>query len=257
MKKKEGITSIFLIFLFLSILIFGLAKMGYIGGVVSLLETVILPVEKTFYSLKNIVFKDQSDEKLKKLEEENIIFVRKLADFQNIIKENNALKDQFQTSNPKSTNLLPAKIVGGMQEYLIVDKGKKDNVKNGLAVVFKDNLVGKVVKVSEKVSRIDIVTNKDFSFTAETSETLAQGIIKGDGEDQVLENVLLSEELKVSDLVLTKGDLDVNGVGFPQGLIAGKIISVDKKPSSLFQSAKVKSLINFKRLEMVFIVINN
>lgn len=257
MKKKEGVLLVFLIFLFLSFLIFGLAKTGYINGAVGLLETVILPVEKTFYSLKNIAFKDKSLEKLKELEGENIILAKKLADFQNIIKENNALKDQFQTSNPKSTNLLPAKIVGGTQEYLILDKGKKDNVKNGLAVVFKDNLVGKVVKVSEKVSRIDIVTNKDFSFRAETSETKAQGIIKGDGENQVLENVLLSEELKVSDLVLTKGDLDVKGIGFPQGLIVGKIISVDKKPSNLFQSAKVKSLINFNKLDMVFIVIKN
>lgn len=254
MKKNGNFFSIFLIFLLLSIFIFGLSKTGFLRGTIGLLETIILPVQETLFSFRNSIIKDSNNEKLKNLEEENKVLIKKLADFQNIIKENNALKDQFQTSNPKSINLLPAKIVGNKEEYLIIDKGKKDNVKVGLAVVSKDNLVGKIVKVSENVSMVDIMTNKNLSFIAKTSSG-AQGVVKGKGNDEIiLENVLLFEELKVFDLVLTKGDLDIKEMGFPQGLIVGKIISVDKKPSALFQSAKVKSLINFNKLEMVFII---
>ena len=71
-----------------------------------------------------------------------------------------------------------------------------------------------------------------------------------------LDNVLLSENIKVGDIVTTKGDITLKRIGYPPDLIVGKIMSVDKNPSSLFQKARVESFVNLNKLYMVFILMN-
>ena len=88
-------------------------------------------------------------------------------------------------------------------------------------------------------------------------ETNASGVIKGEGGDgMILDEVLLSDSLKKDDLVLTKGNQDLSGVGFPPGLAVGKIASISKNASDLFQKAEVKSSLDFTKLDKVFIVVN-
>ena len=70
----------------------------------------------------------------------------------------------------------------------------------------------------------------------------------------LLDNVLLSVELKKDADVLTKGDVNEKREGYPPNLIVGKIISIEKKQSDLFQRASVKSPVDFKNLEYVFIL---
>ena len=70
----------------------------------------------------------------------------------------------------------------------------------------------------------------------------------------ILDNVLLTENLKNGDLVLTKGDVNLNGEGFLPGLIVGKIISVEKSPSALFQKAQVEGLVDVTKLSTVFVI---
>jgi cell shape-determining protein MreC len=56
-------------------------------------------------------------------------------------------------------------------------------------------------------------------------------------------------------LVLTNGDVGLNGSGFPPDLIVGKITSIEKKPSALFQKAEVESFLDFSKITAVFVII--
>lgn len=266
MRKKENFLPIFILLFIISFIFF---KTNFSLG---FFERIIIPVQKLtndFFSLPKNIF---SDSELEKIKEENLAFIKKLSDKEEILRENNALKDQFKTTNPQSSSLLQAKIVGSpnfipgitFPEVFILDKGKKDGVRLGQAVVFKDNIVGKVSKISDRLSETILLTNKQSLFAAKTlsadrqaSKTVALGVVRGYGNGEaVLENVLLSDSLVTNDIVLTKGDLDINGIGYPPDLIVGKIISIDKKASSLFQSAKVKNLLDFSKLSIVFIIQN-
>jgi len=105
------------------------------------------------------------------------------------------------------------------------------------------------------LSVVDLLNHKGFSFTAKTTATHALGIMQGTGtETIVLNNVLLSDTLQKGDIVVTKGDINSDGLGFPPDLIIGKIISINKKASALFQSAEVERLVDVTRLEMVFVM---
>jgi rod shape-determining protein MreC len=197
------------------------------------------------------------------LEEANLELLSQIVSLEKLKKENAALSDQFRTSYPQSLQLLEADVIGvpafipgvSVPDVFILNKGAKDNVKEGCAVVIKDNLVGVISNVSDNLSKVNLVNNPSFSFTVKTQNG-AVGVIKNTGA-LTLDNILLSENIAVGEFILTKGDINSDGVGIPQDLVVGKIISVEKNPSSLFQRAKVESFVNFGNLFTVFVYIPN
>ena len=115
-------------------------------------------------------------------------------------------------------------------------------------------MVGRVIHVTPHMSLVDSVMKQGFSVTGRDLATDALGVIKGQGEGVILDNVVLSDKLQVGDMVITKGDLNENGVGVPPDLVVGKISSIDRRPSNLFQSAEIQSLIDLNRLSTVFVL---
>lgn len=264
MQKRRDLFSVLFVFFILSAILLLLSRTGLFLSIRSLLETAVSPIEENIYPLGGFFRIFASSQK--KLEEENRGLIQKLIDQQMLQKENSALRDQFQTTSVSSQSLMPVKIVASPNflpgittpENFVINKGSKDGVKTNQGIVYKNNLVGKVTKVSSNMSLVTLVTNKSFSLAARTLGTSALGVIKGKGNgEMVLDNVLLSEELKAGDQLVTYGDIDINGIGLPEDLVIGKIVSIDKKPSALFQTAKVESLLNFTKLSTVFIVIKN
>lgn len=264
MRKRETFFLTFFLFLFLSLVVFGIEKTPISKGLNGVLEVAIKPLQSLTFGLFHFIEPANSD--LEKIKTENSVLVQKLIDIKTIQKENSALKDQFKTTNPISISLLPVNIIGNpgfipgvsVVEKLIIDKGEKDGIKVGQAVVSKDNIVGTIDKTTFHRSEIALVTDINSSFATTAISSNALGVIKGQGgTDMIFDNVLLSEALDVSDIVVTKGNVDSNGLGYPPNLIVGKIVSVEKKASNLFQTAKVKSLLEFQKLIVVFVITNN
>lgn len=260
----------FFLFFFLSLLVLGFSKSIFISQTDFVIASLLSPFEKIVFG---ILGQTTIDERIKKIEDENRTLKKQLVERDVLLKDMQALKDQFQTAYPRSQNLLPARIVGAPRfipgvtqpEQFIINRGKQDGVKIQQAVVFEDNLLGKIIEVSENLAKIDVVTNASFSSTAkvlpagrQVSKTGAIGVIKGKGNgEMILDNILLEDVLSVSDIVVTRGDIDLHGDGIPKDLIVGTIISVDKKPSALFQTAKVKSVLDISTLSTVFVVITS
>jgi rod shape-determining protein MreC len=263
MQKRRNFFPIFLVFVFLSLVIFASSRISFLKPIDSFSKAVFSPFQSLTYGVFSKITDFASNPKVKKLSDENKVLTKKVVDQKKLEADNKALRDQFQTLNPRSANLVPAQIVGApgfipgisVPEMLILNRGEKDGVRVGNAVVVKDNLVGKVVKTSSYLSSVLLVTNSSSSFTGKTLETNTSGVVKGQGGGElILDNVILSENLKKEDTVLTKGDVTEDGVGFPPNLIVGKITSVSKKASDLFQKAEVTSLVDFVKIQDVFII---
>lgn len=263
MQKKSNFLPVFFVFLILSFLFLGLSKAGILNPLNSVLQGITAPFQSATYNVFNSVTIFGGNPKLKQLETENLRLTSMLSDQKKLERDNAALSDQFQTVSPKSNILLAANVVGAPSfipgisppATFIIDKGTGDGVKIGKAVVYKNNLVGKVTKANDFLSEVTLITNLVSSLTVKSSASNALGVIKGQGGgEMILDNVLLSDSLKSSDLILTNGDINLNGSGYPPDLVVGQIISVDKKASSLFQRAKVSSFINFSKIRTVFII---
>ncbi|MCL4353994.1 rod shape-determining protein MreC [Patescibacteria group bacterium] len=265
MQKKVRFTSIFLVLIVASALILGISRLQFFRNFTIVPTDLFASIRKEMYGnyIKIVTLGGNND--LEKLKEENQDLRKKLLDQKKLQEDNNALRDQFQTTKIKSTSLIQADIIGApsfvpgvsLPEFLVLNKGLDDGANLGDAVIYKDNLIGKITKISSSISTVTLVSNGSISLTAKTGQdNKVEGVIKGQGSgEMLLDNVLLSENLKKDDLVLTKGDADPNGQGFPPDLIVGKIVSIDKNPSALFQKADVVSFVNFSKLTRVFIFI--
>ena len=229
-------------------------------GVSGFFELFTVPVQRLTFD----VFHRKDFTPAEKLKDDNAKLSAQLAKQKELERENQALRDQFQTAVIPAKKLLPAHIIGLISfipgvspvDEIIIDQGEGNGVKVGSIAVYKDNLVGRIVKTSSHMSVIHLLTRKDASFTATTTKTKALGVIKGkEGENLLLDNVVLSDKLEKDDLVVTRGDIDNKGTGYPPDLVVGKIVSVNKKTSALFQTAEVESLVDFERLSVVFIIV--
>ena len=261
MKRKENFLPFFITFFALSLVILLLGSTGIFKDITSIFNKSASPIKDAVYflSLKNL-----QNDAVKKLSEENQMFKKELAKDNDLLNENSALRSQFESAGSESENLLPAEIIGfpgfipgvSLPDYLIIDKGLRSGVVKGNAVISNNFLVGRVIETYADFSRIELITNKNSSFTAKVSgEKAINGVIKGrDGDEMVLDNVLLTDELKKDENVLTKGDKDERGNGYPPDILVGKIASVEKNQSDLFQRAEVISPIDFKNLEIVFVI---
>jgi len=261
MHRKQSFFPFFLTFFGLSIILLLLGSTGIFKNLTSFMN-------KNAQFSKDVVYvftlKNFQNEAIKKLTEENMSLKEELSKEKNIINENIALKSQFETASENSKNLLPSKVIGfpgfipgiSLPDYLIIDKGLRSGVVKGDAVISNNFLVGKIVETYPDFSRVELITNEKSTFTSKVAgKKDLNGIIRGQGKDNlILDNVLLNQEIKKGDDVLTKGDKDEKGKGYPPDLMVGKIINVEKNQSDLFQRAEVISPVDFKNLEMVFVM---
>ncbi|MGI8420150.1 MAG: rod shape-determining protein MreC [Candidatus Levyibacteriota bacterium] len=250
MKGTRTIFSVFFICIILSLVILLFFQNPLTGA----LQSIILPLQRwTFTSVTQPVPTQLPSQQ--QLQQENNVLRTQLAHMQEIENDNKALHDQFRITTPAPKSLVPANIIGMNDDMMLLDKGSADNMKQNAIVVFKENLIGKITQTTPHISVVTLITNPAISFTAKTTKTNAIGVIKPQGGNStVLDNVVLSAKLAKNDVIVTKGDLDNKGDGYPPNLIVGKIISINKKASNLFQSAKVESLVNFSNLHIVFVM---
>lgn len=252
MKSKRKVFLVLLIGL--SLFFIAITHTAFGGSIRSSLE-------KTFGVLMGSGSKSKEAESFVKEEDAN--FLSRLSGMEALRRENSALRDQFQTQNPQSRNLLPSKILGrlgflgGVATQIVLNKGQEDGIGVGQGVVVKNVVIGKITKVSNHFSIMSPLSSKGISIRAKTTTGTESGIVKGDLDSSItLNNIVVSEKLKKNDLVVTAGDVDENGLGFPPDLVIGKIVSIEKKPSALFQTAKLESPVKIENLETVFILKN-
>jgi rod shape-determining protein MreC len=249
MKRGKSYFSLFVLSFLIALLIFFFLQ-NQMNGV---LQTVTLPVQRWLFSVSSQETKTITSQE--KLQQENNDLRVQLGKMQEIERDNKALHDQFSIAYPAPKKLIPANVIGSKDDTLLIDRGIQDSLSVGDVVVLKDNLIGKISHVTPHISLVTLITSPTTSFTATTVKTSAIGTLLAQGSDSIIfANVVLSDKLEKNDLVETKGDVDAEGKGYPPKLIIGKIVSVNKQASSLFQDAKVESLVDLGSVRMVFVI---
>jgi rod shape-determining protein MreC len=134
---------------------------------------------------------------------------------------------------------------------LTINLGKQDGLHDGLAVVTPAGLVGRLVNVGDRTSRILLITDTASSVNALTMRTRVTGIVQGKGEGKlVMRYIEQGADLKVGDIVLTSG----LGGTFPPGQPLGQVTAVRQQDIELFQEADIRPIVDFPRLEQVIVI---
>ena len=104
--RKSSFTSYFLVFFVLSLLLIGASKIGWLNPVESLLKDIFSPVQSLTHDMFIGITGFGQNSQLEELKAQNLGLTQKLVDENKLMADNQALRDQFATENPKSINLI-------------------------------------------------------------------------------------------------------------------------------------------------------
>ena len=248
----------FISFLILSFLLLGLDFLGWTRPIRAVAEKTSEPIKMGIYRrianskwrIENFKFSREELLELKKKTEELEREKAKL-EIENVqLKIDNAdMYRLLQVPLPADWKFLPAKILG-QTRYLLINQGRRDGVKKGMSAVFENVLVGIVVDVSEKSAKIMLPLDADSKIAVKIGKV--KGILIGEDDRLVLTEVLQGKEIKADDLITTSGENEI----FPANLLIGKIKSVEKEERDPYQKATVESLVDYDKLETVFLILD-
>ena len=141
--------------------------------------------------------------------------------------------------------------MSGLFRTAILNKGQRDGVVKGMAVVAPQGVVGQIVAASPNASRVLLLDDPSSGVAAAVARSNARGLVEGGpGVGCLLRYVKPREDVQPGDRVVTSG---LDGV-FPKGLLIGEITTVVQGDRGLFQSAEIQPAVDLSKLEEVLVV---
>ena len=156
-----------------------------------------------------------------------------------LLEENNRLKailynanrDTFSTqySNVKEQNYktTPALVYknsySNTNNYLTINKGKRDSIKEDMGVITSKGVVGIIDNISNKYARVISILNSNIRVSAQLKKTNHSGIIKWNGNSPYivqLTDIPNQAPVVVGDTIVTGGNSTIFPKGIPIGTIA-------------------------------------
>ena len=168
-----------------------------------------------------------------------------------IISENRILKSKIEDIVDVSSEILAKVLVDKQSPFLksvIVNRGSKDKVKLGMAVLDGEFLIGKVVEVNYRTSRVLLLSDLNSKIPVSIGPNSIQSILTG--TDQNMGKLQYTQidniNFEIGDQIYSSG----SGGIFKSGIPIGKINFIDDNNDSyiLFHS-------NFSQLRLVKIVL--
>ena len=237
---------------------------GAINHGVELVSYVVFPIQKKIYEIGDyikrtkeaIVSYQEILEENQVLKNEQIKYDILLSYNEKILEENRRLQEILKIKEEKNLNLKVAKVnfrnPSNLYTRFYINLGKKDGVKKNMIVLSGETLIGKVGKVYENYSIVDMITSENFNVSALT-ESQMLGIIKGsDEEDGTLyfEANTFQNNIEIGEKIYTSGISEI----YPKGLYIGKVSEIDEDNGELFRSIKVKNDIDILNMMEVLIL---
>ncbi len=161
---------------------------------------------------------------------------------------------QYAKSNPDYRRVA-ADVIGwdtsNLARFLVINKGEMDGVGIGMPVETERGLAGRVVAIGPHAARVQLLTDPGSSVNVRLGASRATGVAVGQ-LDLPLRVKWMEQDIPVyeNELVMTSG----LGGNFPPDLIVGRVVSVQKSTSELFQEAEVRPAVNTQRLEIVLVI---
>lgn len=133
---------------------------------------------------------------------------------------------------------------------MMVDKGLENGLTKGSPVLVSEGIVGQLIEVSGRFSRVLLITDRNSAVDALVQETRVRGMVKGSNEDTcTFEFALRKDEIRPGEMIVSSGLDQV----FPKGLKIGRVLDVQKDHSQLFQDIIIETSVDFDKLEEVLV----
>lgn len=175
------------------------------------------------------------------------------------------IKASLQEEENLQGGLTPQHIYGTAQvvnattsnthNYVTINRGAKDGIKEGMGIVNRSGLVGIVSSLSDNYALVITILNPKLRISCKLKENGYFGSLVWDGvspEYARLEELPRHVEFNIGDSIVTSGYSSV----FPEGIMIGTVQEYSKEKNDNFYALKVKLSTDYFRLGDVAIIDN-
>ena len=138
-------------------------------------------------------------------------------------------------------------------EYLMLDLGEDHGIQVGMSVVTDQGLVGRISEVTDTTSKVLLIADGNSAVNAILQSSRLNGVVRGTPSgDLVMAYIPQGAIFSIGEVVLTSG----LGGRFPKGIPIGQVVEIRQRDIDVFQQAVVRPTVDFRRLELVLVVMN-
>jgi rod shape-determining protein MreC len=175
-----------------------------------------------------------------------------LTRFAEVQEANRRLRRLLKFRRTLDTPVVAARVIswdaaGG--HTITLDKGERDGVIKGAAVIVPEGVVGRVFQASAHAARVLLVSDRNSGVDAIVQRTRVHGIVQGRDNGCELKYVKRGSDVEVGDNVVTSGLDNI----FPKGVLIGDVVQVARREQGLFQNIAIEPRVAFDRLEEVLV----
>lgn len=267
-KKQVDYKQIIVIFIVFIVFIIGITyilnkedrKLTYFEKVI---KDTSLAIVRIFKAPITAVSNKMTDKEQKELLEKAASVDSLQAKYDEANKEIKELKELVDLNSTLSENsylnaTVISRNVGYFNNNLIIDKGSKNGIEVGMAVITKNGLIGKITSTSNFNSTVKLITSQDANDKISIKikvddDEYVYGLLVGYNEKKnvfIIEGISENTEIPKDSLVTTSG----LGNSFPSGILVGKVVNTSKDNFDLARTVEVKSMQKFSGFGYVTIL---
>ena len=176
--------------------------------------------------LKQALLQKSEDVQRMGLMQNELTSLRKLLSAREAIQEHSTLAEILHSGrNP-------------FRRKVIVDKGIKDSIEPGQAVISADGVLGQVTAVFPFTSEVTLLTDKNQAVPVMLSRNGLRAVVFGNGREGTLDLpfVPLNADVQNGDQLVTSG---IDGT-YPAGLLVAKVINIERNAANPFAKITCK-----------------
>ena len=142
------------------------------------------------------------------------------------------------------------------ENFLILNQGNKNGVKQNMGVIGDYGLIGVVVSVGKYYSSVLPVINSKFELAVRHQQTKSFGILKWSKNDNwqsaTIEDVPSYVTVEIGDEIETSG---ASGI-FPEGILVGKVIKIEEIEATQFFRIRISLVEDYASIYNAYVVKN-
>ena len=190
------------------------------------------------------------------LEDRLLVLERRAQKYASLSAENNRLRELLNASAALDDQVMLAEIIAltpdPMTHEVIIDRGTRDGVRMGQAILDADGLMGQVVHASRFTARVVLISDNSHAIPVEVVRSGVRAIAIGTGEPNLLElaHVPDTADIEVGDSLVSSG----LGGRFPQGYPVAQVYAVEHDPGEPFARVRARPKAALDRSRRVLVV---
>ncbi len=200
-----------------------------------------LPLAVTNWVSEALTTRARLMEENARLRDEQLVLNSKIQKFQILEAENERLREMLQSSEKLDERVLIAELLAvdlqPFRHQIVINKGRREGVYDGQAIVDANGVMGQIVHVGPFSSTVLLLTDPMHAIPVQINRNGLRSIAVGTGQSHILqlEHLPNSVDIKEGDLVVSSG----LGSRFPAGYPVGVVYNISRVAGEPFAKVTI------------------